>query len=350
MRLTLGLGAATALSLASAASASLIGDEVFSTITPSSIWQSNPSSAIVTDPGPEFNLDLVGDTFFSVNLDASSITLDYVAIGGLDMGAGEMYVLSDLDWVGQDGEIIGFELTLSATGISGFDASDISFTADSITMVLNGSVWQQGDTFATIELIVSHTCGAFPCGNNDRKVLLCHVPPGNPANAHTLCISPNAVPAHLGNHGSDHCGPCGSHYGFVYDLVQLDGTATDSDGDPVESWSWTIDSAPVGSTATLSDATIQNPTLTPDVAGRYFLSLVVSDGTDDSLAASVTITAVPPCPWDLDNSGDVDVPDLLRLLATWGNIPTPDPPDFDGDGVVAVPDLLALLANWGLCP
>ena len=56
------------------------------------------------------------------------------------------------------------------------------------------------------------------------------------------------------------------------------------------------------------------------------------------------------CPWDLDNSGDVDVPDLLRLLATWGNIPTPDPPDFDGDGVVAVPDLLALLAHWGPCP
>ncbi len=55
------------------------------------------------------------------------------------------------------------------------------------------------------------------------------------------------------------------------------------------------------------------------------------------------------CPWDLDNSGDVDVPDLLALLATWGNIPTPDPPDFDGDGVVAVPDLLALLAHWGPC-
>ncbi len=55
------------------------------------------------------------------------------------------------------------------------------------------------------------------------------------------------------------------------------------------------------------------------------------------------------CPWDLDDSGDVDVPDLLRLLATWGNIPTPDPPDFDGDGVVAVPDLLALLAHWGPC-
>ena len=53
------------------------------------------------------------------------------------------------------------------------------------------------------------------------------------------------------------------------------------------------------------------------------------------------------CPWDLDNSGDVDVPDLLTLLATWGNIPTPDPPDFDGDGVVAVPDLWSCWPTGG---
>ncbi len=57
-----------------------------------------------------------------------------------------------------------------------------------------------------------------------------------------------------------------------------------------------------------------------------------------------------PCPWDLDNSGAVDVPDLLMLLSTWGTIPTPDPPDFDGNGVVAVPDLLELLGHWGNCP
>jgi hypothetical protein len=37
-------------------------------------------------------------------------------------------------------------------------------------------------------------------------VLVCHVPPGNPDNAHTICISPNAVPAHLA-HG-DYLGPC----------------------------------------------------------------------------------------------------------------------------------------------
>src|SRR5689334_6514416 len=44
------------------------------------------------------------------------------------------------------------------------------------------------------------------CGSDSDKVLVCHIPPGNPANAHTICISPNAVPAHLA-HG-DVLGAC----------------------------------------------------------------------------------------------------------------------------------------------
>lgn len=39
------------------------------------------------------------------------------------------------------------------------------------------------------------------------KVDVCHIPPGNPANAHTINVSVNAVPAHLA-HG-DNLGSCG---------------------------------------------------------------------------------------------------------------------------------------------
>jgi hypothetical protein len=41
-------------------------------------------------------------------------------------------------------------------------------------------------------------CGGLN-GNNkkDHKVMVCHVPPGNPANAHVICIDYHAVPAHL---------------------------------------------------------------------------------------------------------------------------------------------------------
>src|SRR5262249_42312296 len=38
------------------------------------------------------------------------------------------------------------------------------------------------------------------------KVTICHIPPGNPANAHTIDVGEPAVRAHLA-HG-DHCGPC----------------------------------------------------------------------------------------------------------------------------------------------
>jgi hypothetical protein len=50
-------------------------------------------------------------------------------------------------------------------------------------------------------------CGCPPCGHNNNKVLICHIPPGNPGNAHDICIAEAAVPAHEAEHG-DGCGPC----------------------------------------------------------------------------------------------------------------------------------------------
>ena len=44
------------------------------------------------------------------------------------------------------------------------------------------------------------------------KVLLCHVPPGNPDNAHTIEIDIHAVQTHLDHHG-DYFGPCQSGKG-----------------------------------------------------------------------------------------------------------------------------------------
>jgi hypothetical protein len=49
------------------------------------------------------------------------------------------------------------------------------------------------------------------CGRagNNPKIAICHLPPGNPSNAQTLCIAYPAVNAHL-NHG-DYLGACGSN-------------------------------------------------------------------------------------------------------------------------------------------
>ncbi|HKG71491.1 MAG TPA: hypothetical protein VKA87_06300 [Nitrososphaeraceae archaeon] len=47
-------------------------------------------------------------------------------------------------------------------------------------------------------------------GDDDGKVTICHIPPGNPDNAHTIRVSENAVDAHLA-HG-DTLGECKEKY------------------------------------------------------------------------------------------------------------------------------------------
>ncbi|TVQ51036.1 MAG: hypothetical protein EA377_13425 [Phycisphaerales bacterium] len=58
---------------------------------------------------------------------------------------------------------------------------------------------------------------------------------------------------------------------------------------------------------------------------------------------------VPPCVGDINNSGGVDVFDLLLLLESWGSCPAPCSADLNNSGAVDVFDLLLLLENWGVC-
>lgn len=51
---------------------------------------------------------------------------------------------------------------------------------------------------------VSSPATADPASN---KVTICHIPPGNPGNAHTITVGASAVPAHQANHG-DALGAC----------------------------------------------------------------------------------------------------------------------------------------------
>jgi len=80
-------------------------------------------------------------------------------------------------------------------------------------------------------------------------------------------------------------------------LVQLNGSAsTDVDGDLLQ-YQWSLISAPVASTATLSNPTAVNPTFTADLPGTYVAQLVVGNGNFNSLPATVTITTnnvLPP--------------------------------------------------------
>lgn len=78
------------------------------------------------------------------------------------------------------------------------------------------------------------------------------------------------------------------------DLVTLNGSnSSDADGDTL-TYSWSFSSTPNGSSAQLNSSSAQAPTFTADVAGSYQIQLVVNDGTVDSSADSVTITATAP--------------------------------------------------------
>jgi len=74
-------------------------------------------------------------------------------------------------------------------------------------------------------------------------------------------------------------------------LVTLNGGASsDANGDSLN-YSWTLTSKPASSNATLASTNSVTPTFTADLAGEYVATLVVSDGKDNSVSASVTITA-----------------------------------------------------------
>ncbi|MCB0366208.1 MAG: hypothetical protein H6624_07935 [Bdellovibrionaceae bacterium] len=62
---------------------------------------------------------------------------------------------------------------------------------------------------------IEETVEENKCGEDDegKKVDICHFPPGNPENYHTVCVSIRALGAHIGRHGHegerDYVGKCG---------------------------------------------------------------------------------------------------------------------------------------------
>ena len=73
----------------------------------------------------------------------------------------------------------------------------------------------------------------------DGKIPICHIPPGNPSNRHTLCISPAALPAHM-SHGDTEgpCPPPQSDKLIIPDIPQelCDGIDNDCDGQTDENF------------------------------------------------------------------------------------------------------------------
>jgi hypothetical protein len=62
------------------------------------------------------------------------------------------------------------------------------------------------------------------------------------------------------------------------------------------------------------------------------------------------VVQVPPCDGDVNSTGQVNVDDLLLVIAFWGHTnPIMPRADVNSDGFVNIDDLLALINNWGPC-
>ncbi|MBM4065868.1 MAG: hypothetical protein FJ266_09555 [Planctomycetes bacterium] len=103
----------------------------------------------------------------------------------------------------------------------------------------------------------------------------------------TTLAPPNTAP--VANAGVDQTA-------YVGNVVTLDGSgSTDVDGNLL-TYSWSFNSKPTDSTATLSDTTAVKPNFTVDKAGTYEVSLIVNDGMVDSAADTVTISTLNSAP------------------------------------------------------
>ncbi len=109
------------------------------------------------------------------------------------------------------------------------------------------------------------------CGKDGRKVVLCHVPPGNPGNPQTICIAPSAVPAHLTLHPGDCLGPC--------TVNRIDGSYIE------ESESMSVSPNPFSSSITISFEVFSDQTIELaiyDLEGRMVQQLTKQDFDTDS--------------------------------------------------------------------
>ena len=122
--------------------------------------------------------------------------------------------------------------------------------------------------------------------NEDKKITICHVPPGNPENKHTIHIGYSAWPAHRDNHVGDYLGSC----------TQAPASST------------TVDEVRVitGCTGTYRETLITK-------VQSYFEPIVVSDDalTDDRDSEDV-VTALSQCLDAGDSSDSSDSSDKKK--------------------------------------
>lgn len=153
--LALVIGFALVLAMPLGARASLIGDTVNCAVVGSLIC-APPSAVVAADPPPEFAL-LLGTPVFDLDIGATTVLLTNTVAVGIG-GSSTLVTLSSLSDTPQ-GNVIGF--TFDFSNVAEFAASDVSFTADSLSMELSSTTWSPGQA-AKITLLFSNETESTP--------------------------------------------------------------------------------------------------------------------------------------------------------------------------------------------
>ena len=135
----LATAALLGLALAAPVHASLIGDTVDASMVSTSGHFISPGSALVVDPGVEFTIGDSSGAELSVD-----VFDDYIHVESVDpqiFGSTNTFTISDLDWVGQIGFIVGATIE-NVDNIFIGTPSLLSFTPHSVTVGLSGVAFQ----------------------------------------------------------------------------------------------------------------------------------------------------------------------------------------------------------------
>lgn len=214
---------------------------------------------------------------------------------------------------------VGTTVQLNGTGSTDADGDPLTYRWSFVSVPTGSTAVLSGATTATPTFIVdkpgSYTAQLIV---NDGKV------DSTPA---TIVISTKNSPP-VANAGPNQTVT-------TKQTVQLNGSASsDVDGNPL-TYLWSMVSAPVGSSATLSNPAIVNPTFVTDKKGSYVVQLVVNDGTVNSAPSQVTISDVNSPP--VANAGPNQTVTTRSLVTLNGSGST----DIDGDSLTFTWSLLS---------